>query len=93
MVGGRRVPLLTSGRRGAGRPGAAAPCRSARDRAGHPIPASADGIAAVTQFGAGAGYDFNPHFSVGHNYDYFRAKRETVNPSSGLTTVSAEYRF
>ncbi|WP_187300552.1 outer membrane protein [Mizugakiibacter sediminis] len=43
--------------------------------------------------GVGAGYDFNPHLSLGLNYDYFRAKQDTVNLSGGLTTVSAEYRF
>lgn len=43
--------------------------------------------------GAGFGYDFNTNFSVGLNYDYYKASvvGTTFNPS--LVSVSGEYRF
>lgn len=43
--------------------------------------------------GAGFGYDFSNNFSVGLNYDYFEAKKNHVNLSTDLISVSAEYRF
>lgn len=43
--------------------------------------------------GAGAGYDFNDHFSVGLNYDYYHASKDNVDLTTDAATVSAEYRF
>jgi OOP family OmpA-OmpF porin/outer membrane immunogenic protein len=43
--------------------------------------------------GAGLGYDFNSHVSVGLNYDYYDAKKDNVNLSTDMVSVSAEYRF
>lgn len=40
--------------------------------------------------GAGFGYDFSNNFSVGLNYDYYKASFN-LNPS--LVSVSGEYRF
>lgn len=43
--------------------------------------------------GAGFGYDFSNHFSLGLDYDYYGAKKDRVNLSSDVVSVSAEYRF
>ena len=43
--------------------------------------------------GAGFGYDFSNHVSVGLDYDYYQAKKDHVNLSSNVVSVSAEYRF
>ena len=43
--------------------------------------------------GAGFGYDFSNNFSVGLNYDYYKAKTDGLNLDPGLVSVSAEYRF
>jgi len=43
--------------------------------------------------GAGLGYDFNSDVSVGLNYDYYDAKKDNVNLSTDMVSVSAEYRF
>lgn len=43
--------------------------------------------------GAGFGYDFSNRFSVGVNYDYYGAKKDNVDLSTNLYSVSAEYRF
>jgi OOP family OmpA-OmpF porin len=43
--------------------------------------------------GAGVGYDFSNNVSLGLNYDYFDAKKQHVNLSTDLVSVSAEYRF
>lgn len=43
--------------------------------------------------GAGLGYDFNPHFSLGVAYDYFHAGKEHVRLSSDTASLTAEYRF
>jgi OOP family OmpA-OmpF porin len=43
--------------------------------------------------GAGFGYDFSNNFSVGLNYDYYGAKKDNLNLSTNLYSVSAEYRF
>lgn len=43
--------------------------------------------------GAGVGYNINRNLSVGLNYDYFDAKRRSVNLSTDMVSASAEYRF
>lgn len=43
--------------------------------------------------GAGVGYDFNNNFSVGVNYDYYKASKSGLNFSPDLISVSGEYRF
>ena len=43
--------------------------------------------------GAGFGYDFNNNFSVGLNYDYYKAEKSNLDLNSDLISVSAEYRF
>jgi len=43
--------------------------------------------------GAGVGYDFSNNVSVGLNYDYFDARKNRVDLSTDMVSVSAEYRF
>ncbi|MEO6967469.1 MAG: outer membrane beta-barrel protein [Rhodanobacteraceae bacterium] len=43
--------------------------------------------------GAGAGYDFNRNFGVGLAYDYYHADKSSLNLSTNLFSVNAEYRF
>jgi opacity protein-like surface antigen len=43
--------------------------------------------------GAGFGYDFNPNFSLGLNYDYYRAQTAGYKFDPDLVSVSGEYRF
>lgn len=43
--------------------------------------------------GAGVGYNFTDHFSVGANYDHFEAKKLGIDLSTNLASISAEYRF
>ena len=43
--------------------------------------------------GAGFGYDFNSHLSVGLNYDYYKADKNGLDISPDMVSVSAEYRF
>ena len=43
--------------------------------------------------GAGFGYDFSNNFSVGLNYDYYKADKKNLDLNSDLISVGAEYRF
>jgi opacity protein-like surface antigen len=43
--------------------------------------------------GAGVGYDFSNNFSVGLNYDYYKANKNGLNLDPSLVSVSAEFRF
>ncbi len=43
--------------------------------------------------GAGFGYDFTNNVSLGLNYDHYNAKKNNVDLSSNMLSVSAEYRF
>ncbi|KRE99922.1 autotransporter [Frateuria sp. Soil773] len=43
--------------------------------------------------GAGVGYDFSNNVSLGLNYDYYNAKKNRVDLSTDMVSVSAEYRF
>lgn len=43
--------------------------------------------------GAGFGYDFASNWSLGVNYDYYHAKKDRVDLSTDMVSVSAEFRF
>ena len=43
--------------------------------------------------GAGVGYDFSNNVSLGLNYDYYDAKKNHIDLSTDMVSVSAEYRF
>lgn len=43
--------------------------------------------------GAGVGYDFSNNFSLGLNYDYYKANKNGLNLDPSLFSVSAEFRF
>ncbi|NID15791.1 porin family protein [Luteibacter yeojuensis] len=43
--------------------------------------------------GAGVGYDFSNNWSLGINYDHYDAKKNGLDLSTNMTSVSAEYRF
>ncbi|HET7930527.1 MAG TPA: outer membrane beta-barrel protein [Rhodanobacteraceae bacterium] len=43
--------------------------------------------------GVGVGYDVSHNFGVGLGYDYYRAKKNDINLSTGLLGVNAEVRF
>ncbi len=43
--------------------------------------------------GAGFGYDFSNNFSVGLNYDYYKADKTGLKFNPSLVSVSAEARF
>jgi len=43
--------------------------------------------------GVGVGYDFTPNWSLGINYDHYDAKKDGLDLSTNMTSVSAEYRF
>lgn len=43
--------------------------------------------------GVGVGYDFSRKFGVGLGYDYYRAKKDSLNLSTGVLGVNAEVRF
>ncbi len=43
--------------------------------------------------GVGFGYDFNNNFSVGLNYDYYKASKQGLSINPNVFSVSAEYRF
>jgi len=43
--------------------------------------------------GAGFGYDFSNNFSVGLNYDYYKADKHGLYLDPNLVSVSGEFRF
>ena len=43
--------------------------------------------------GAGVGYDFSNNFSLGLNYDYYKANKNGLNLDPSMFSVSAEFRF
>lgn len=43
--------------------------------------------------GAGVGYDFSEHFSLGLAYDYYHARKQDISFTTDTASVSAEYRF
>jgi opacity protein-like surface antigen len=56
-------------------------------------PVRVDDTANKWYAGAGFGYDFNNNFSVGLNYDYYKADKQNLDLSADMVSVSAEYRF
>jgi OOP family OmpA-OmpF porin/outer membrane immunogenic protein len=52
-----------------------------------------DGTANKFYAGAGVGYDFSNNFSLGLNYDYYKANKAGLNLDPSLVSVSAEFRF
>lgn len=57
------------------------------------LPVRVDDSANKWYAGAGFGYDFNNNFSVGLNYDYYKANKNGLDFNPSLVSVSAEYRF
>ena len=64
----------------------------------------ADGMGGTTRYsgsenglngyaGLGTGIDFNRHWSVGVNFDYYNINKHHVNIDTKLYSVTAEYRF
>ncbi|MBD8881253.1 porin family protein [Rhodanobacter sp. 7MK24] len=43
--------------------------------------------------GLGTGYDFNKHWSVGANFDYYSMNKHGYDIGTHIFSVSAEYRF
>ena len=43
--------------------------------------------------GLGTGIDFNRHWSLGVNFDYYKISKDHVNVDTKLYSVTAEYRF
>lgn len=43
--------------------------------------------------GLGVGHDFASNASVGINYDHFQAKKDSIDLSSNVLSISGEYRF
>ena len=43
--------------------------------------------------GAGVGYDFSKNWSLGVNFDHYDAKKDGLDLSTNMTSVTAEYRF
>jgi opacity protein-like surface antigen len=52
-----------------------------------------DGTANKYYVGAGIGYDFSNNFSLGLNYDYYKANKNGLNLDPSLVSVSGEFRF
>ncbi len=57
------------------------------------VPVLVDDSSSKWYAGAGFGYDFNNNFSVGLNYDHYKASKNGFNVSPDLVSVSGEYRF
>jgi OOP family OmpA-OmpF porin/outer membrane immunogenic protein len=57
------------------------------------VPVRVDDTSNKWYAGAGFGYDFSNNFSVGLNYDYYKAEKNGLKFDPDLVSVSAEYRF
>ncbi|HMM67237.1 MAG TPA: porin family protein [Dokdonella sp.] len=57
------------------------------------VPVRVDDTSNKWYAGAGIGYDFSNNFSVGLNYDYYKADKAGLKIDPGLVSVSAEMRF
>ena len=57
------------------------------------LPVPVDDTSTKYYAGAGFGYDFANNFSVGVNYDYYKAKTNGLKFDPNLVSVSAEVRF
>ena len=58
-----------------------------------PTPVAFSGTGTGYYAGVGFGYDFDSNWSLGLNYDYYNGSKHGYSLTSGLTSVSAEYRF
>ena len=56
-------------------------------------PVNIDDTSSKYYAGAGVGYDFSNNFSVGVNYDYYKADKAGLKFDPNLVSVSAEVRF
>lgn len=43
--------------------------------------------------GVGTGYDINRHWSIGANFDYYKAAKQGADVGTRIFSVTAEYRF
>ncbi|HOX70476.1 MAG TPA: porin family protein [Dokdonella sp.] len=57
------------------------------------LPVRSDETSNKWYAGAGFGYDFSNRFSVGLNYDYYKADKNGLKLDPSLVSVSAETRF
>jgi opacity protein-like surface antigen len=57
------------------------------------VPVRVDDSSNKWYAGAGFGYDFNNNFSVGLNYDYYKAEKNGLKFDPNMVSVSGEYRF
>lgn len=57
------------------------------------VPVRVDDTSNKWYAGAGIGYDFSNNFSLGLNYDYYKADKAGLKVDPGLVSVSAEMRF
>ncbi len=57
------------------------------------LPVGVDDTSNNWYAGAGVGYDFSNNFSVGLNYDYYKADKNGLKFDPGVVSVSAEARF
>ncbi|HEX6832012.1 MAG TPA: porin family protein [Rudaea sp.] len=61
--------------------------------AGGTVPVRVDDTSNKYYAGAGFGYDFSNNFSVGLNYDYYKAEKSGLKFDPSLVSVGAELRF
>ncbi len=57
------------------------------------LPVGVDDASNKWYAGAGVGYDFSDKFSVGLNYDYYKADKNGLKIDPDMISVSAEARF
>ena len=57
------------------------------------LPVGTDDTSNKWYAGAGVGYDFSNRFSVGLNYDYYKADKNELKFDPSVVSVSAETRF
>jgi OOP family OmpA-OmpF porin/outer membrane immunogenic protein len=57
------------------------------------LPVYVDDTSNKYYFGAGFGYDFSNNFSIGLDYDYYKADKNGLKANPDLISVNAEYRF
>lgn len=57
------------------------------------LPVGVDDTSNKWYAGAGVGYDFSDKFSVGLNYDYYKADKNGLKIDPDMISVSAEARF
>jgi len=57
------------------------------------VPVYVSGNSTDYYAGAGFGYDFSNNFSIGVNYDYYKASKSGLTLDPYLVSVNAEFRF